>query len=66
MQNLTIQEIENVAGGKLSWSGFNDALGSGMVTGGIAAGVASGGAAVVPGAVGGGLGNAAWYTLTNW
>ena len=53
-RELSIEELDAVAGGKWSWGDFAKALGGGAVTGGMG-GAAVGGVGAVPGAIGGGL-----------
>ncbi len=53
-RELSIQELDSIAGGKWSWGDFAKALGAGAATGGMA-GAAAGGVGAGPGALGGGL-----------
>ena len=53
-RELSIDELDVVAGGKWSWGDFAKALGGGTVTGGMG-GAAVGGVGAIPGAIGGGL-----------
>lgn len=53
-RELSIDELDAVAGGKWSWGDFAKALGGGTVMGGMG-GAAVGGIGAVPGAIGGGL-----------
>jgi hypothetical protein len=54
LRELSIEELDEVAGGKWSWGDFAKAIGAGAVTGGMA-GAAAGGVGAGPGALGGGL-----------
>ncbi len=51
---LSIDELDAVAGGKWSWGDFAKAVGAGAATGGLG-GAAAGGVGAGPGAIGGGL-----------
>jgi len=53
-RELSIEELDSVAGGKWSWGDFAKAVGAGALTGG-AGGAAAGGVGAGPGALGGGL-----------
>ncbi|MGY3534459.1 hypothetical protein [Bradyrhizobium sp. USDA 4452] len=53
-RELSIDELDAVAGGKWSWGDFAKAVAGGAVTGGMG-GAAAGGVGAGPGAVGGGL-----------
>ncbi|WP_143278281.1 Blp family class II bacteriocin [Bradyrhizobium sp. UFLA03-84] len=53
-RELSIDELDAVAGGKWSWGDFAKSLLGGGVTGGMG-GAAVGGIGAVPGAIGGGL-----------
>lgn len=54
-RELSIEELDNVAGGKWSWGDFAKAVGAGAATGGMGGAAAGGPAGAVPGAIGGGL-----------
>lgn len=54
MRELSIDELDAVAGGKWSWRKFVGSIVGGAATG-AAAGAAAGGVGAGPGAVGGGL-----------
>lgn len=61
---LSIEELDTVAGGDFSWKGFVGAIGAGAVTGGLG-GAAAGGLGAGPGAVGGGLLGGIAYCITS-
>jgi hypothetical protein len=62
LRELSIEELDEVAGGKWSWGDFTKAIGVGTVTGGLG-GAAVGGVGAVPGAIGGGLLGGIGYCL---
>jgi len=62
---LSIDELDLVAGGDWSWGDFAKAVGAGAVTGGAGGAAATGGPGAVPGAIGGGLLGGIGYCITH-
>jgi hypothetical protein len=63
-RELSIEELDSVAGGEFSWRGLAGAVVAGGATGGLA-GAAVGGIGAGPGALGGGLLGGIGYCITS-
>jgi hypothetical protein len=63
-QELSMEDLDAVAGGKFSWKGFVGAVLGGGATGGMG-GAAVGGIGAAPGALGGALLGGFGYCLTS-
>ena len=63
-QELSIDDLDQIAGGKFSWRGLLGAVVGGGTTGGLG-GAAVGGIGAGPGAIGGGLLAGIGYCITS-
>ncbi|OJU30622.1 MAG: hypothetical protein BGN91_14870 [Nitrobacter sp. 62-13] len=55
IRELSIEELDSVAGAKFSWGDLVGAMAAGAATGAAGGAAATGGPGAVPGAIGGGL-----------
>jgi hypothetical protein len=62
-RELSVEELDKVAGGDWSWGDLAKAMGGGAFTGGLGGAAAVGPAGAVPGAIGGGLLGGIGYCL---
>ncbi|GAB1717115.1 MAG: hypothetical protein NTAFB05_21570 [Nitrobacter sp.] len=65
IRQLSIDELDSVAGAEFSWGGLVGSIAAGAVTGAAGGAAATGGPGAAPGALGGGLLGGISYCITS-